>query len=142
MALSPLSFLKRAETVSANRPAATYGEVRRTWGQTGAWCLSVAAGLAAMGVRAGDTVAVPSPNIPELFELRNAGPLLGAVLNIINTQLEPETVAYVLDHSDSVLVIADTALAPLLGEAFEINGKAIRVVDITDVQDAVGFGQM
>lgn len=139
--LSPLSFLKRAETIYASRPAVTYGDTRRTWGQTGARCRSVAAGVVAMGVRPGDTVSVLSPNIPELFELHFAVPLLGAVLNTINTRLEPETVAYILDHSDSTLVIADTALAPLLRLAFEINGKTIPVVDITDVPGAAGFGQ-
>jgi fatty-acyl-CoA synthase len=140
VALSPLSFLKRAETVYANRPAVTYGDIRRTWGQTGTRCRSVAAALTEMGIGPGDTVSVLSPNIPELFELHYAVPLLGAVLNTINTRLEPETVAYILDHSDSALVIADTALAPLLRAAFEINGKTIPVVDITDIKDAQGFG--
>jgi fatty-acyl-CoA synthase len=141
VALSPLSFLKRAETVYADRPAVTYGAVHRTWGETGVRCRSVAAGLKAMGIGPGDTVSVLSPNIPELFELHYAVPLLGAVLNTINTRLEPDTVAYILDHSDSRLVMADTALSPLLRAAFEINGTSIPVVDITDLQDAKGFGQ-
>lgn len=140
VALSPLSFLKRAETVYASRPAVTYGNVCRTWAQTAARCRSVAAGLAALGIGPGDTVAVLSPNIPELFELHYAVPLLGAVLCTVNTRLEPETVAYILDHSDAQLVIADTALAPLLRQAFQINGKRLPVVDITDVA-AEGFGQ-
>ncbi|MEO6299706.1 MAG: AMP-binding protein [Paracoccaceae bacterium] len=141
VALSPLSFLKRAETVYATLPALTYGDIRRSWGETGARCRSVAAGLAAIGVGLGDTVAVLSPNIPELFELHYAVPLLGAVLNTVNTRLEPETVAYILDHSDAKLVIADTALAPLLRQAFAINGKEIPVVDITDLPCHHGFGQ-
>jgi fatty-acyl-CoA synthase len=141
VALSPLSFLKRAETVYASRPAVTYGDTSRSWGQTGATCRSVAAGLAAMGVGAGDTVSVLSPNIPALFELHYAVPLLGAVLNTINTRLEPETLAYILDHSDCLLVICDTALAPLLRAAFAINGKTVPVVDINDVAGSDGFGQ-
>ncbi|BBD37116.1 acyl-CoA synthetase [Aminobacter sp. Y103A] len=141
VALSPLSFLKRAETVYANIHAVTYGDIRRTWRETAARCRSAAAGLAALGVRAGDTVAVLSPNIPELFELHYAVPLLGAVLNTINTRLEPETVAYIIDHSDARLVIADTALAPLLRHAFEINGRDLPVVDITDLPGHAGFGQ-
>ncbi|MBZ9996188.1 AMP-binding protein [Mesorhizobium sp. BH1-1-4] len=141
VALSPLSFLKRAETVYATRPAVTYGDIRRTWGETGARCRSVAAGLAAMGVGKGDTICVLCPNIPELFELHYAVPLLGAVLNTVNVRLEPETVAHILDHSDSTLVIADTALAPLLRQAFRIMGRALAVVDIADVKDAEGFGQ-
>lgn len=140
VALSPLSFLKRAETVYANRPAVTYGNVHRTWAQTGARCRSAAAGLAALGIGKGDTVAVLSPNIPELFELHYAVPLLGAVLNTVNTRLEPETIAYILDHSDAKLVIADTAFVPLLRHVFQINGKEIPAVDITDLPGE-GFGQ-
>ncbi len=141
VALSPLSFLKRAETVYAALPAVVYGDQRRTWAQTGARCRAVAAGLAALGVGKGDTVSVLAPNIPELFELHYAVPLLGAVLNTINFRLEAETVAYILDHSDSTLVIADVSLAPLLHQAFAINGKALPVVDIVDGQGAAGFGQ-
>lgn len=140
VALTPLSFLKRAEVVYANLPAMTYGDIHRTWGETGARCRSVAAGLAALGIGRGDTVAILSPNIPELFELHYAVPLLGAVLNTVNTRLEPETVAYILTHSDAKLVIADTALAPLLRQAFQINGTEIPVVDITDISGE-GFGQ-
>ncbi len=140
VALSPLSFLKRAEAVYTNLPAVTYGDISRTWGATGRRCRSVAAGLAALGIRRGDTVAVLSPNIPELFELHYAVPLLGAVLTTVNTRLEPETVAYILDHSDARMVIADTALAPLLRQAFAINHKEIPVVDITDLPHK-GFGQ-
>ena len=141
LALSPLSFLKRAETVYANLPAVTYGDIRRSWRETGARCRAVASGLAALGVGRGDTVSVLSPNIPQLFELHDAVPLLGAVLNAVNTRLEPETVAYILDHSDCRLVIADTALAPLLRQAFELNDKALPVVDIVDVPGQTGFGQ-
>lgn len=142
VALSPLSFLKRAETVYANLPAVTYGDIGRSWRETAARCRSVAAGLAALGIKTGDTVAVLSPNIPELFELHYAVPLLGAVLNTINTRLEPETVAYIIDHSDAKLVIADTALAPLLRQAFDINGRDLPVVDIRDLPSHTGFGQI
>jgi len=140
VALSPLSFLKRAETVYANLPAVTYGDIRRTWGETGTRCRRVAAGLAAMGIGTGDTIAVLAPNIPELFELHYAVPLSGAVLNTINTRLEPETVAYILTHSDARLVIADTTFAPLLRAAFAINGNVIPVVEICDLS-GTGFGQ-
>jgi fatty-acyl-CoA synthase len=130
VALSPLSFLKRAERVYANRPATTCGDITRTWGQTSARCRSVAAGLAAFGVGQGDTVSVLAGNGPELFELHFAVPLLGAVLNTINTRLEPETIAYILDHSDAVLVIVDPALAPLLDQAFALLGRRLPVLGL------------
>jgi len=75
-------------------------------------------------------VSVLSPNRPELFELHYAVPMAGAVLNTINTRLEPETIAHILDHSDCSLIFADTTLAPVMRAAFGILGRALPVVDI------------
>ncbi len=142
VALSPISFLRRAELVYGPRPATSYGGVTRTWAEVALRCRAVAGGLSALGIGRGDTVAVLSPNIPELFELHYAVPLLGAVLNAVNTRLEAETVAYILAHSDTRLVICDTALAPVLRAAFAINGADIPVIDIVDPStEAAGFGQ-
>lgn len=132
VALSPLSFLKRAALVYRDRPALTYGTTTRTWGGFADRCRAVATGLGKLGVGKGDTVSVLSPNIPELFELHYAVPLSGAVLNTINTRLEPDTVAYILRHSDSRLVICDSALVPLLRAAFELNGAVLPVIEIAD----------
>lgn len=142
VALSPISFLRRAAMVYGPRPATSYGGVTRTWDQVAQRVLGVAGALAARGIGFGDTVAVLSPNIPELFELHYAVPLTGAVLNTINTRLEAETVAYILTHSDARLVICDTALAPLLKAAFAINGAELPVIDIVDPAiPTPGFGQ-
>jgi fatty-acyl-CoA synthase len=132
VALSPVSFLKRAETVYATRAAITCGDTTRSWAETGLRCRSVAAALAARGVRQGDTVAVLSPNGPEVFELHYAVPLSGAVLNTINTRLEPDTVAYILTHSDAVLVIVDGTLQALLDRAFAEMGKTLPVISLSD----------
>ncbi|MBO6882980.1 MAG: AMP-binding protein [Marivita sp.] len=138
VALSPLSFLQRAAIVYGNLPASTFGGVTRTWAEVALRVRSVAAGLAARGIGLGDTVSVLSPNCPELFELHYAVPLAGAVLNTINTRLEPETVAYILDHSDCRLVLADTTLAPLLRAAFALMGRALPIIDIGH---GAGFGE-
>ena len=130
VALSPLSFLQRAGTVYAGLPATSFNGVTRTWAEVALRVRSVASGLGARGIGTGDTVSVLSPNRPEIFELHYAVPLAGAVLNAINTRLEPETIAYILDHSDSRLVLADTSLAPLLRAAFGLMGRALPVIDI------------
>lgn len=70
--LSPLSFLRRAETLHGARPAVIYGDIRRSWAETAARIRAVAGGLVRLGVGQGDTVSVMSPNIPELFELHFA----------------------------------------------------------------------
>ncbi len=105
-----------------------------SWGQVGQRCRAVAAALAARGIGRGDSVSVLAANGPELFELHYAVPLTGAVLNTINTRLEPETVAYILDHSDSVLVIVDAALVPLLSRAFVILGRTLPLIGMQDYE--------
>lgn len=142
VALTPLSFLKRAEQVFANRPATTIGKFTRSWAETGRRCRSVAAALAARGVLQGDTVSVLAPNGPEVFELHFAVPLIGAVLNTINTRLDPETIAYILDHSDAVLVIVDPDLAPLLTKALALLGRTLPVLDLDAYQALASHAPM
>lgn len=135
--LSPLSFLRRAENLHGARTAVIYGDVRRTWAETATRIRAVARGLSDLGVQRGDTVSVLSPNIPELFELHFALPLTGGVLNTLNTRLEPETIAYILDHADTKLVIVDQELVPLLSKAFDLLGRTLPVVEIVDPATAV-----
>lgn len=142
VALSPLSFLQRAEQIYAKRPATTFDGVTRTWAEVGTRVRALAAGLAARGLGMGDTVSVLSGNRPEVFELHYAVPLIGAVLNTLNTRLEVETIAYILDHSDSRLVIADPALAPLLRAVFASMGRSLPVIDLPATGTGAGFGEI
>ena len=48
----------------------------------------------AAGVRPSDTVSVMLPNVPAMLEAHYGVPMLGAVLNTINTRLEAATIAY------------------------------------------------
>lgn len=130
--LSPLSFLSRANSLHGDRVAVIYGDLRRSWAELGTRARSIASGLSALGLAKGDTVSVLCPNIPELFELHFAVPLSGAVLNTLNTRLEPETIAYILDHADTKLVIVDREFVPLLSQAFQRLGRSIPVVEIND----------
>jgi fatty-acyl-CoA synthase len=130
--LTPLSFLRRAENLHGARTAVIYGDIRRSWSETAARIRAVAGGLVGLGVQKGDTVSILCPNIPELFELHFALPLTGAVLNTLNTRLEPATIAYILDHADTKLVIVDRELVPLLSKAFDLLGWTLPVVEIDD----------
>ena len=130
--LSPLSFLRRAESLHGAHTAVIYGDIRRSWAETAVRIRAVASGLVELDVQKGDTVSVLCPNIPELFELHFAIPLTGGVLNALNTRLEPESIAYILDHADTKLVIVDQELVPLLSKAFDLLGRTLPVVEIAD----------
>ena len=146
--LSPVSHLNRAAHVHAKRPAVVYGNRRYDYPTLADRVRRIAGGLKARGIGQGDVVSVISPNIPELYELHYAVPMIGAVLNTINFRLEPETVAYIFDHAETKLVIADSAMATLAQSAFELSGTKRPVVLIRDDQgpdvDAVGddFGEL
>ncbi|MEM9343879.1 MAG: AMP-binding protein [Pseudomonadota bacterium] len=140
VALSPISFLDRAEALFRPREAVIYGDIRRTWSETASRIRAVASGLQRLGIGKGATVSVLAPNIPELFELHFAVPLSGAVLNVINFRLEAATIAYILDHADAQVVIVDSAFGPLLQEAFALMGREIPIIPIIPINDPAADG--
>ncbi|MEQ1955017.1 AMP-binding protein [Mesorhizobium yinganensis] len=56
-------------------------------------------------------------NRPEMLAAHYAVPMLGAVLNTINTRLDVETVEYILTHSESRLLISERGLSVNAGAA-------------------------
>ncbi|MEV7085385.1 AMP-binding protein [Streptomyces sp. NPDC093085] len=76
----------------------TYAEVRRR-------SLRLAAGLMALGVRAGEHVAVDLANFPDIIALKYAVARIGAVSVSVNFQLRHEELRYVLRRSDAVALI-------------------------------------
>ncbi|EPX85447.1 AMP-binding protein [Salipiger mucosus] len=133
--LSPVSFLERAAEVHADVVAVVHGDTRRSWANTADRVARVAQGLADRGIAKGDTVSALAPNMPELFELHFAVPVSGGVLSTINTRLEAETIAHILDHSDSRVVLVSEDLRPLLEEALALAENAPRVLQIGGAAD-------
>ena len=137
--LSPLSFIERAAEVYPERLAVVHGELRRTWGEVYARCRQLASALTALGVGKGDTVAVMLPNTPPMVEAHFGIPMAGAVLNALNTRLDPETVAFMLDHGEAKVVIVDPEFAPVMKKALQLRRNPLPLV-VVDVQDALFTG--
>ena len=132
--LSPLSFLARTAAVYPDRLAVVHGDRRFTWAETAARCARFASSLAARGIGRGDVIAVIAPNIPALFEAHFGVPLAGAVLNAINTRLDAATIAFILAHSETKILLADTEYAATIEAAIALLPAHARplVVDIVD----------
>jgi len=128
--LTPLSFLERAAYVYPDKVSVVHGKERYTWKETYARCRRLASALAKRGIGAGDTVAVMLPNIPAMVEAHFGVPMCGAVLNTLNTRLDAEAIAFMLDHGEAKLLLADAEFAPVLEKA--IKGKKITVIDVED----------
>ncbi len=105
--LTPLSFLERAAQVYPERLSVVHEAQRYTWKETYARCRRLASALKKRGIGVGDTVAAMLPNIPAMVEAHFGVPMCGAVLNTLNTRLDAEAIAFMLEHGEARLLIAD-----------------------------------
>lgn len=137
--LSPLSFIARAAAIYPDQPAVSYGAVRRNWAETYARTRRLASALAARGIGRGDTVSIVAANIPEMFEAHFAVPMSGAVLNTINTRLDAEAIAFILNHAETKVLLVDPEFAEPVARAIRIAARPdLLVVDIEDPSFAGG----
>ena len=130
--LTPLSFIERAAQVYPGRLAVVHGAVRRTWKETYARCRRLASALGRRGIGRGDTVAVMLPNIPAMYEAHFGVPMCGAVLNTLNTRLDPEAIAFMLKHGEAKLLIADREFSGVLEKALALLEARPFVVEVDD----------
>jgi fatty-acyl-CoA synthase len=130
--LTPLSFIEWSAAVYPRRDAVIHGSRRFTWAETYARCRRLASALSRRGVGLGDTVAVVAANTPEMFEAHFGVPMTGAVLNTINTRLDADAVAFMLEHGGARVVLVDRELSGVVGAAVERLVARPLVVDILD----------
>jgi fatty-acyl-CoA synthase len=130
--LSPLSFLPRTASVYPDRTAVIHGDVRRSWRETHERCRRLASALARRGIGLGDTVAVMAANTPELMEAHFGVPMAGAVLNALNTRLDAATIAFILEHGEARLLIADREFSATVSAALSRMDSPPPVIDIDD----------
>ena len=130
--LTPLSFLERAAYVYPKRPSVIHGSQRYTWAETYARCRRLASALSKRGIGVGHTVAAMLPNTPPMYECHFGVPMAGAVLNTLNTRLDPEAIAFMLDHGEARLLIADKEFAPIVEAALKLLRRKIPVIDAED----------
>jgi fatty-acyl-CoA synthase len=138
--ISPLSFIERTAEVYPDRLAIVHGSLRQTWAQTHARTRQLASALQKAGIGKNDTVAVMLPNTPPMVEAHFGVPMAGAVLNALNTRLDPEAIAFMLDHGEAKAVIVDPEFAGTLAKALKLR-QATSPLLVIDVQDALFTGE-
>ena len=74
----------------------------------------LASGLAGLGVRPGDTVAVMDWDSHRYLECYFAVPMMGAVLQTVNIRLSPEQILYTLNHAGADVILCHTDFLPVL----------------------------
>ncbi|GKV00262.1 hypothetical protein SLEP1_g12981 [Rubroshorea leprosula] len=148
--LTPLTFLKRAAAVYADRPSLIYEATRFTWQHTYLRCCRLASALLSLNILKNDVVSVLAPNIPAMYEMHFAVPMAGAVLNTINTRLDSKTIATILRHSEAKVFFVDYEFVPLAREALrsliadssESSIPLVIVIDDIDRPTGVRLGKL
>ena len=144
VALSPLRYLERAAHIYPQQPAIIHGSKRITWREKYNRCRQFADQLQKLGVGKNDTVSVLLPNTPAMIEAHFAVPMTGAVLNTLNTRLDAKTLAFMLDHAESKVLLVDSEFSTLAQEALAQIHHPVIIIDVHDdeyqgvVQD-IGF---
>src|SRR5881409_4365209 len=105
--LTPLLFIEWSAYVYSERTAVIHGGRRFTWAETYARSRRLASALAGRGVGLGDTVALMLANTPEMYEAHFGVPMTGAILNTLNTRLDAESIACMLKHAETKVLISD-----------------------------------
>ena len=134
--LTPLSFIAWAADAYPDRCSVVHGQRRFTWSETYARCRQLASALARRGIGLGDTVAVMLANTPEMCEVHFGVPMAQAVLNALNTRLDAEAIAFMLQHGEAKVVFTDREFQPTIEKALAMVETKPLVIDVDDPEDA------
>jgi fatty-acyl-CoA synthase len=130
--LTPLTLLERAASVFPGQTAIVHGPLRRTYAEYYVRARKLASALSRRGIRRGDTVSVVLANTPAMLEAHYGVPMTGAVLNTINTRLDPATIAFQFDHAETKVLIADREFSKVVREALALAKAKPLIVDYDD----------
>ena len=117
--MTPLSFLFRSADVFPHKLSVIYNDVRYTWGQTAERCRRLASALHKRGDRQERHSGGDAANVPAMVEAHFGVPMAGAVLNTLNTRLDAEAIAFMLDHGEAKVLITDREFSKVVGKALD-----------------------
>ena len=111
-----------------DRIAVVDGERRFTYSELNERVHRQASARRAWGVLPGDRVAVLAPNSAAALEAHLGVPMPGAVLVMLNTRLQSGELAWILNHCEARVAIADPQLAAELPKSVHANRHQVASV--------------
>jgi fatty-acyl-CoA synthase len=67
-----------------------------------------------------------------MLEAHYGVPMAGAVLNALNYRLDARSIAFILEHGEAKLLIADREFFDTIEEALALVSRTVPVIDIDD----------
>ena len=141
--LTPLSFLARSALVYPDHPAIVHGKQRTTYAAFYGRARQLASALVKAGIKKGETVSAILANTPAMLECHYGVPMMGAVLNTLNTRLDAMTIGFSLDHAETKLLFVDKEFSALAKNAIQLmKGPKPIIVDYVDPEFPVDGGRL
>jgi fatty-acyl-CoA synthase len=126
--LAPVVDNPQQEIVYRDQLRTTYQDMRERVHR-------LANALTALGVKAGDTVAVMDWDSHRYLECFFAVPMLGAVLHTINIRLSAEQILYTIDHAEDDFILVNEEFLPILEQIKGRIDTVRRYVLLSDLED-------
>jgi long-chain acyl-CoA synthetase len=106
MTLNLATLIRESAQKYPEKPALVIGPMTLTYAQLDAYARGFASALASLGVQRGQHVALMLPNVPHFTIAYFGAHYLGAAVVPLNVLLTPDEVAYHLQDSESVALVA------------------------------------
>jgi fatty-acyl-CoA synthase len=132
--LNPVSFLRKTAATFPSKKSIVYYNRTYSWLETYSRCKRLASALVLRGLDAGDTVGFIAMNTPELYEAHFGVPMAGFILNAMNYRLDPKTLAFIIDHSETKLLVADLEFLPSVEKAVSMSHVSPEIIVIEDIE--------
>ena len=79
------------------------------------------------------------PNVPAMMEVHFGVPMAGAVLNTLNTRLDAEAIAFMLQHGEAKVLLTDREFSSVVQKALTMLGdKRPFVIEVEDADAPAG----
>ena len=106
--------------------------VRSSYGEIHERARRLSNALLALGIRKGDRVATLAWNTGRHIEAWYGVMGIGAICHTLNPRLFTEQLAYIVNHAEDRIILADACFAPLLGQILPDCPKVERIIWLAD----------
>jgi fatty-acyl-CoA synthase len=74
-----------------------------------------------------------APNTPAMFEAHYGIPMVGGVINALNTRLDASAIAFMLQHGEAKVLLVDREFTSVVSAALGLMEKSPILIDIADI---------
>src|SRR3954471_6477648 len=106
-------------------------EFTLTWGEYAQRVAKIAAGLAALGLRRGDTIGLMLTNRPEFHLVDTAAMHLGATPYSVYNTYTPDQIAYLVSDAQNSIIVTEPAFLDTVLKVKDQCSSVKHVVDVT-----------